>query len=309
MNHGSRHQMISHRIMERLYRREPVFSFEFFPPKTEKGEQGLFEAIALLAPLKPDYVSVTYGAGGSTREKTHRWVCSIQKEYGINTMAHLTCIGHTHEEIRNLLIQYAASGITNILALRGDPPKGDAQWSTVAGGPEHAVELVRMARAAGVFSVGVAGFPEKHPEAPTLDADLGYLRQKADAGADFVVTQLFFNNDTYFEYVARARQLGIRVPIIPGIMPITSPGQIERFKELSGCLIPPSLERDILACGQDEQAVQEIGLAYCAAQCADLLRRGAPGIHFYTLNKSRACHTIYSALNALGFWDRADLGV
>ncbi len=307
MSPGSGTQMIGHRIMERMYRREPVFSFEFFPPKTEKGEAALFESIRLLAPLKPDYVSVTYGAGGSTREKTHRWVCSIQEEFNIHAMAHLTCMGHTHEEIRNLLIQYAASGITNILALRGDPPKSDADWKLVENGPEHAVELVKMARSAGVFSVGVAGFPEKHPESATMEDELKYLRQKVDAGADFVITQLFFDNDEYFAYVDQARKIGVTIPIIPGIMPITMPGQVTRFRELSGCKIPASLEAHISECGEDESQVQEIGLAYCAAQCADLLRRGAPGIHFYTLNKSRACHTIYSALRALGFWDRSEL--
>lgn len=296
--------MLLHRIQERLYHAQPIFSFEFFPPKTEKGEAELLEAIRALAPLKPDFVSVTYGAGGSTRERTRRLVSQIQRDFGLTVMAHLTCVGHTMEDLEHLLSAYAREGITNILALRGDPPRGSAEWKLILGGPEHAIDVVRLAKKFAIFSIGVAGFPEKHPEAPTMEEDLRHLREKVEAGADFVITQLFFDNDCYFDYVRQARAMGVTVPIIPGVMPITRVGQIERFHELSGCRIPEILVRHLAECGEDEERVQEIGLAYCAAQCADLLRRGAPGIHFYTLNRSRACLTVYAALHALGYWRR-----
>lgn len=295
--------MITSRIKEKLYRREPVFSFEFFPPKTEKGEESLHRALEKLVPVDPTFVSVTYGAGGSTREKTREIVRTIQSRYGLTTMAHLTCVGHTHEEIRALLADFRDHGIADILALRGDPPAPDADWGPVENGPQHAVEVVKLAREFGVNSVAVAGFPEVHPEAPSLDHDLTYLKEKVDSGADFIVTQLFFNNDTYFDYVRRARRLGITVPILPGIMPVTGVKQIKRFQELSGCIIPDRFMEHLKEYGDDDTRVQEIGLAYCAAQCVDLLRRGAPGIHFYTLNKSRACYTVYAALHALGLWN------
>jgi len=302
MRDGAGAEMISARLRERFYRREPVFSFEFFPPKTAKGEAALREALRDLVPLRPDFVSVTYGAGGGTREATRRIVGAIRRDFGLQVMAHLTCVGHTEEEIRDLLAGYAAEGIENLLALRGDPPRGAVEWKLVLDGPKHAVDVVRLARAAGGFCIGVAGFPEKHPEAPDAAEDLRRLREKVEAGAEFVVTQLFFDNDLYFEYVRRARKAGVTVPILPGVMPVTRAGQIERFTELSGCTIPEALLRHLAECGADEARVEGIGLAYCAAQCADLLRRGAPGIHFFTLNQSRACHTVYAALHAMGLW-------
>jgi methylenetetrahydrofolate reductase (NADPH) len=298
--------MIRSRIRERLYRRQPVFSFEFYPPKTEKGEAALRRALEELAPLGPDFVSVTYGAGGSSREKTRDIVCSMKEDYGLSAMAHLTCLGHSHDEVRALLSDYARHGITDILALRGDPPRADAPWQLVEGGPRYAVELIRIAREAGWFGVGVAGFPEIHPEATDLETDLRFLREKVEAGADFVITQLFFDNDVYFDFVRRARRAGVTVPIIPGVMPVSKAGQMEKFRELSGCTLPERLIRHIDACGEDENRIREIGLAYGAAQCADLLDRGAPGIHFYTLNQSRACHTIYTALHTMGLWAASD---
>lgn len=293
--------MISTTLRDRLYHRQPVFSFEFFPPKTAAGEAALLETVRELAPMQPDFVSVTYGAGGSTREKTHALVLEIRRRFHLQVMAHMTCMGHTHDEVRALLRAYAEQGITDILALRGDPPRSDQEWTLVEEGPAHAIDLVRMAREMGGFSIGVAGFPEKHPEAPTLDEDVRHLRTKVDAGADFVVTQLFFDNDPFFDYVRRARREGITIPILPGIMPITRIPQIERFQALSGCHIPPDLIAELMRHDGDEARVEAIGLAYCAAQCADLLRRGAPGIHFYTLNQSRACQTVFHALQALGF--------
>ena len=293
--------MIYNIIKERLYRRQAVFSFEFFPPKTEAGEKSLCATLEKLAPLHPDFVSVTYGAGGSTREKTRRIVLDIKERFGLEVMPHLTCVGHTLNEISAMLDEYTAHGITNVLALRGDPPRDQPGWQNVPGAPEHAIELVRLAQGKGTFSVGVAGFPEKHPQAPTAASDIAFLKAKMDAGAAFVITQLFLDNNFYFNYIAQARQAGVTIPIIPGIMPVTKRGQLEKFRDMCGCHIPASLENAVNACDTDAE-VQETGLAYCAAQCADLLRGGAPGIHFYTLNQSHACVTANAALQALGYW-------
>lgn len=293
--------MIYDIIKDRLYHRQPVFSFEFFPPKTPEGEKALGATLAKLAPLRPDFVSVTYGAGGSTREKTRRLVLGIKKDFGMEVMPHLTCVGHTRAEIGAMLDEYAASHVTNVLALRGDPPRDQPGWQNVADAPEHAIELVRMAQERGAFSVGVAGFPEKHPQAPSMESDIAYLKAKMDAGAAFVLTQLFLDNHRYFAYVEQARAAGVTIPIVPGIMPVTKRGQLERFREMCGCAVPPALEKAIAACATDAE-VQETGLAYCAAQCAELLRGGAPGLHFYTLNQSRAAITVNAALQALGHW-------
>lgn len=284
----------------------PVFSFEFFPPKTTQGEDILCAALEELVPMQPDFVSVTYGAGGSTRERTREIICSIQEKFALTTMAHLTCIGHDYEQVRALLAEFKSHGIKNILALRGDPPKGVNDWHNSPAGPQHAVDLVRETIAAEIDSVGVAGFPEKHPEAVDLESDLRYLKGKQTAGAKFVITQLFFNNNTYYEYVAKARAIGVTIPIIPGIMPVTEAGQIEKFHAFSGCLIPKRFLQHLESCAGNVEKVREIGLAYCTAQCVDLLNRGAPGIHFFTLNRSHACQTIFAALHAHGFWQQAD---
>lgn len=304
MSSMSTEARIIHRVKERLYHRLPVFSFEFFPPKNEAGYETLWKSLERLAPMKPDFVSVTYGAGGTTRDKTRDIVKEIQSRFGVSAMAHLTCIGATNDEIRALLKEYAEAGICNILALRGDPPKDQPDWTPVANGPQYAIDLVHLSRDVSEFSIGVAGFPEKHPQAPTMEEDLRFLKAKVDAGAEFVITQLFFDNELYFDYVKAARKMGITVPILPGIMPITSGKQIARFRELAGCYIPADLEAVLTGEDMDDERAREMGLAYCAAQCADLLRRGAPGIHFYTLNQSRACHTIHAALKAMGHWNR-----
>ncbi len=293
--------MIYNKIKERLYHGKKVFSFEFFPPRTEKGEEQLAKTLDDLSKMHPDFVSVTYGAGGGTREKTERIVLNISNNYGIEVMPHLTCVGHSHDDIKFMLKRYQDKGITNILALRGDPPKEGAAWKLVKNGPEHTIDIVKIAQDLGGFNIGVAGFPEKHPEAETLNSDIKYLKEKMDAGAGFIITQLFFDNGLYFNYVAKARKNGITIPIIPGIMPITRIEQLERFKDISGCKIPAELENALLR-EEDPKYIEEIGLAFCAAQCSELLSRGAPGIHLYTLNQSRSCITIRAALQALGYW-------
>src|SRR5262249_30566903 len=285
------------RISDLLGVNGPVFSFEFFPPKTEQGEHNLYRAIDRLRELEPTFVSVTYGAGGTTREKTVELVRRIKHEIGIETMAHLTCVGASREEIEAVLGRLAASGIENVLALRGDPPRDQATFVRPANGFGFASELVQFIRARRLpFAVGGACYPEGHIECRDLQQDLTHLKIKVDAGVDFVITQLFFDNADYFAFVARARGRGVRGPIIPGIMPITNLAQIERFTALCGARIPEALQARLRDAGDDEDAVRAVGVAHATAQCRDLLARGAPGIHFYTLNQSPATRAILEQL-------------
>jgi methylenetetrahydrofolate reductase (NADPH) len=274
----------------------PVFSFEFFPPKTEQGEQNLYAALSELRTLEPSFVSVTYGAGGSTREKTIEIVKQIRERYGLEAMAHFTCVGATVAELRETLEEMERAGIDNVLALRGDPPAGQEAWSKTEGGLEFSRELVALIRADYPFAIGAACFPETHVHAASPEADLAYLAEKVRAGADFLITQLFFDNAVYFDFLVRARDAGIDVPIIPGIMPITQVGQVERMAEMCGASIPDGLRRELHARGDDPEAVLDFGVAYATLQCAELLAAGAPGIHFYTLNRSPATRAILSAL-------------
>lgn len=275
----------------------PLFSFEFFPPKDEAASTQLLQTLNDLKPLNPDFVSVTYGAGGSTRTKTLDVVTRIKHDVGIEPMAHLTCVRHSKAEIREILQDLAKRGIENVLALRGDPPKDEKQFVPHPDGYRHATELAKVVVDLG-FCAGVAGYPEKHPEAPSLEADLKHLKEKVDAGASFVTTQLFFHNAHYFDFVARARAMGIRVPILPGIMPVTNYSQIQRFTAMCGAAIPADLTLELEAAQQDLDAVARIGIRHAAQQCEELLRKGAPGIHFYTLNKSRATREILEHLSA-----------
>lgn len=287
-------------MRERLYRRDPVFSFEFFPPKDEKGMETLERSLAELSTLNPAFVSVTCGAAGSTRDLTRDLVISMQERYEFGVMAHITAMGYSRADLADLVADYRRRGIMNFLALRGDPPRDVSDWQPPADQPSYAAEVVSIIRSvAPDVSIGVAGYPEKHPDAPTPETDLRHLAEKVAAGADFVVTQLFFNNENYFDFVKRARQAGIKVPILPGVMPVTRTGQVERFRELCQVRVSPALD-GLLA---DEEAVRTrgVGVSYAAAQCADLLRRGAYGIHFYTLNQSRACHSLYGILKAMGW--------
>jgi methylenetetrahydrofolate reductase (NADPH) len=293
------------RIDEILARDDrPVFSFEFFPPKTPEGERNLFDAIAALRPLEPDYVSVTYGAGGSTRDKTIEIVSRIREEYGLEAMAHFTCVGATVGDLRGTLDRMGQAGFDNVLALRGDPPQGQEEWTKTEGGLEYSRELVELIRADYPFAIGAACFPETHIHATSPEDDLRHLKDKVDAGVGFLITQLFFDNAAFYDFVRRARAIGIRVPIIPGILPITNIAQLQRITSLCGAIIPPALS-DALEHRRDQaQAVHDFGVAYATLQCADLLANGAAGIHFYTLNRSPATRAILSALKILRPWDR-----
>jgi methylenetetrahydrofolate reductase (NADPH) len=283
----------------------PVFSFEFFPPKTEAGEQNLYRALDELRPLEPSFVSVTYGAGGSSREKTIEIVKRIKEEFGLEAMAHFTCVGATVPELRATLDEMHEVGIDNVLALRGDPPDGQQDWTKTEGGLEFSRELVELIGGNYPFAIGAACFPETHIHAESAESDLRYLAEKVGAGVDFLITQMFFDNDFYFDFVARARRAGVQVPIIPGIMPITRVGQVERMASMCGSAIPHGLSAELHARQEDAEAVLDFGVAYATLQCAELLAGGAPGIHFYTLNRSPATRAILSALKLAKPWERA----
>ena len=295
------------RIRERLAHKRPVFSFEFFPPKTEKGEEVLWRSLEQLAPLGPDFVSVTYGAGGSTRARTIELVGNIKRRLGVEPMAHLTCVGATRDELARVLDQLAEAEVYNILALRGDPPQGQDKFEAPPGGLRYASELVAFIRERGDFCVGAACYPEVHPEAPDGGTDLRNLRAKVDAGADFLITQLFFDNASFHAFERRALEAGITVPIIPGIMPVTNFEQIRRFTQMCGASLPTSLQSRLASVADDPQEVFWAGVSYAAYQCRALLqpapadffthpRPGVPGIHFYTLNRSPATRAIFEIL-------------
>jgi methylenetetrahydrofolate reductase (NADPH) len=289
----------------------PTFSFEFFPPKTPEAADQLERTIGELKSLRPSFVSVTYGAGGSTREKTVEIVTRVKRETGIEAMAHLTCAGSTRDELQSVLERIAGAGVENVLALRGDPPKGQSVFTPVDGGFRYAEELVGFVRGlyGSRFCLGGACYPEKHIECPNPAVDLMNLKRKVDRGLDFVITQLFFENRHYFEFMERARRLGITVPIIPGIMPITNVSQIERFTLACGAALPYALAAELDQRRSDSKAVLELGVAHATAQCVGLLEGGAPGIHFYTLNRSNATREVLTALQAAGFAPRPADGV
>jgi len=288
---------------------DPAFSFEFFPPKTPEGEANLYRALEALRPLAPDFVSVTYGAGGSTRSKTLEIVARIREEHELEAMAHFTCVGATVDELRSTLDEMAGLGVDNVLALRGDPPAGQSEWTQTEGGLRYSRELVELIAGNYGFAIGAACFPETHIHATSAEDDLRYLKAKVDAGARFLITQLFFDNDLYFDFVERARAIGVDVPIVPGILPITGYGQLAKVTSLCGATIPDHVLEELDARREDEEAVAEFGVAYATLQCADLLARGAPGIHFYTLNRSPATRAILSALRLWRPWDAARTGL
>jgi methylenetetrahydrofolate reductase (NADPH) len=273
-----------------------TFSFEFFPPKTSEDIDLLFERARELQPLGPSFISVTYGAGGSTRRNTIDIVCRMQEELGIVAVAHVTCVGHSQVELRDVLDELKERGIENLMCLRGDPPKGQTSFVPAPDGFANAYQLVRLARSLGDFCIGVAGYPEPHPECPDKALDLQHLKEKVDCGADFVTTQLFFDNKDYFDFCERARALGISQRIIPGIWPITNYKQIQRVAQMCGAALPDELRQRMEPVADDQQAVFEIGIAWASRQCEELLAGGAPGVHFYTMNRSHATQRIFEHL-------------
>jgi methylenetetrahydrofolate reductase (NADPH) len=282
-----------------IYKRsnKPVFSFEFFPPKTEEGEDKLKETIKELKNWNPGFVSVTYGAGGSTRDKTIDICEQIQNAYNIVSMCHFTCVGVDRNEIFNTLKIIESKKIENVIALRGDPPKGDKKFSTHPNGFANSTELIQFIKQKG-FSFGIAGgcYPEKHPDSPTLEDDINYLKYKTDAGAEFLITQLFFSNKIFSDFLNNVKSAGILTDIIPGIMPITSFSQIEKFKQLVDCYIPDELIEELEAVKDDQIEFTKRSNDFTTRQCLELLRMGVKGIHFYTLNQSRATIEIMKSL-------------
>ncbi len=292
------------RIDDILAARRPVFSVEFFPPKTAEGRVELLATARSLRELEPDFVSVTYGAGGSTRDGTVEITRALKEELGLETMAHLSCVGESAEGIATTLDTIAAAGIENVFALRGDPPRGQEDFIQPQGGMGSAAELAAFIGSRWDFTVGGACFPEVHPEAADLETDLDYLKTKVEAGASFLITQLFFDNQVYFDFVAAARAKGIDVPILAGIIPVASFAQTKRICDLCDASIPPRLEAAFAAAGGDRVAEFELGVAYAAQQCAELLIAGVPGIHFYALNRAPATRAVLGALRASRPWER-----
>jgi len=286
------------RIPERLDSKKPSLSFEFFPPKDDIGFWDLYRTIESLKPLDPTYVSVTYGAGGSTRRKTLDLVQRIRTDIGIESMAHLTCVDAERRELGRVVDGLKAAGIENVLALRGDPPSGQAQFVPAEGGFCHANELIEFIRDQSDFCIGAACYPESHPESPDADSDLQHTKRKVEAGASFLITQLFFDNDCFLSFRERANRAGINVPIIAGIMPILSVKQVKRFTTMCGASIPRELLRKIEAVEDDTEAVRHIGMYHATQQCLALLEAEVAGIHFYTLNRSTATRAIYQLIKA-----------
>jgi len=285
---------------------QPSLSFEFFPPRTPGAWEDLYQAIRELEPLAPSFVSVTYGAGGGTRELTHDLVVRIKQTTSIPPVPHLTCVGHSEQEVGAILERYAAAGVSNILALRGDPPRDQPNYDWSQGDFRHASDLVRFIKKFNDsgrhpdprgFGIGVAGFPEGHPATPNRVAELDHLKAKVDAGADYICTQLFFDNHDFFDFSDRCDLAGIHVPILAGIMPVTSLSGMKRMAELAeGARYPAKLVRALARANSNPESVEKIGIHYAAEQCASLLDGGVAGIHFYTLNKSYATREIFSAL-------------
>lgn len=292
------------RIDEILAAKRPTFSVEFFPPKTAEATAELYETARQLKELELDFVSVTYGAGGSTRDGTVEITKALKDEIGLETMAHLSCVGETADGLAATLDRIEAAGVENVFALRGDPPRGEEEFVQPEGGLGSAAELAAFIAAGWSFSIGGACFPEVHPEAPDLETDLTYLKTKVDSGASFLITQLYFDNQVYFDFVRAARERGIEVPILAGVIPVASFAQTKRICELCDATIPPRLEAAFEAAGGDPEREFELGIAYATQQCAELLISGCPGIHFYALNRAPATRAVLGALRASRPWER-----
>ena len=285
----------------------PIISFEVFPPKTDAAMENLRRVLPELVALRPNYITVTYGAMGSTRQRTLEIAALVKQEYGMESACHLTCVGSTRADIDRILHEIRRAGVENIVALRGDPPKGDATFVPPTDGYAHANELVAHIRrfesqardALRGFGIAVGGYPEKHLEAPDMATDLANLKRKVDAGADLVITQLFYDNADFFRFVDAARAAGVTQPIVPGLLPIQSAKQIRRITAMCGSKIPPALAADLEAAGDDDAKAESVGVRQCAAQAAELLQNGVPGIHFYVLNKSSHMKRIIEQLRPL----------
>jgi methylenetetrahydrofolate reductase (NADPH) len=286
-------------ISELFAQRRPLRSIEFFPPKDDAGVEHLRLSAAALKPISPDFVSVTYGAGGSTRHRTAQVSGLLRKEFGFTVMPHLTCVGHTRAELKEIADRIHDDGFRNIMALRGDPPKGSQEFTATAEGLRYGNELVTLLKARHAdFCLGVGGYPEKHPESATPESDLANLKRKVDAGADFVTTQLFFDNEAYYRFVDRCRAAGITVPIVPGIMPVLSLKQIRRFTTMCGTSLPATLTRRLEAAGDAAEIVETVGIDWALTQIRDLLVRGAPGYHLYILNRAKSALALAAGLAA-----------
>ncbi len=286
-------------LSELFAQRRPLRSLEFFPPKDDAGVEALRQTASALKRISPDFVSVTYGAGGSTRQRTAEVSGILRRDFGFTVMPHLTCVGHTRAELDAVADRIHADGFRNIMALRGDPPKGSAEFKPAADGLLHATELVGLLkRRHADFCLGVGGYPEKHPEAPSAEADLAHLREKVDAGAAFVTTQLFFDNEVYYRFVDRCRAAGISVPIVPGLMPVLSLKQIQRFTSMCGTSIPPTLVRRLEAAGDAPEIAEAVGIDWALGQIRDLVARGAPGYHLYILNRAKSALALAAGLAA-----------
>lgn len=286
-------------ISELFALNRPLRSLEFFPPKDDAGVQALRDTAAALKKLSPDFVSVTYGAGGSTRERTTQISTMLRAEFGLTVMPHLTCVGHSRAELNDIADRHHATGIRNIMALRGDPPKGVAEFKPAADGLSYANELVGLLKARHAdFCLGVAGYPEMHPQAPSFEADLENLKRKVDAGAAFITTQLFFDNAVFHRFVDRCRKADINVPIVPGIMPPLSLNQVRRMTQLSGSTVPEKLTRRLEAAGENADTLEFVGIDWALGQIRDLLAQGAPGYHLYILNRAKAALALAAGLAA-----------
>ncbi|MFT5622557.1 MAG: methylenetetrahydrofolate reductase (NADPH) [Bacteroidia bacterium] len=290
-------------IKHRLATNDPLFSVEFFPPKSDDSAQQLLLTAEQMQAYNPDFVSITYGAGGSTRSRTLNYARKLHEDYGYAVMPHLTCVGHSREELKQTIAEFKSAGLRQIMTLRGDPPKGETNFVPHPDGLRYANELVQLIREVyPECDLGVAGYPEKHPEAPSLEIDLLNLKRKVDAGATFITTQLFFDNNAYFEFVDNCRRVGITVPVLPGLMSVTSYKQALRFCDMCGTSVPTALNEQLIAAGDDEAAVEAIGIEWSYQQAHELLKRGAPGIHLYILNRSGPAIALMKKLQSVGFY-------
>ncbi|CAA6678427.1 MULTISPECIES: methylenetetrahydrofolate reductase [NAD(P)H] [unclassified Lentimonas] len=290
-------------IKQRLEINDPLFSVEFFPPKSDDAAQQLLSTAERLQTYNPDFVSITYGAGGSTRSRTLNYARKLHEDYGYAVMPHLTCVGHSRDELKQTIAEFKAAGLKQIMALRGDPPKGETDFTPHPDGLSYANELVQLIREVyPECDLGVAGYPEKHPEAPSPELDLLNLKRKVDAGATFITTQLFFDNEAYFTFVENCRRAGITVPIMPGLMSVASHKQALRFCDMCGTSIPAALNEQLIAAGDDKAAVEAVGIEWSYQQARELLEKGAPGIHLYILNRAGPAITLMEKLQSAGFY-------